>query len=152
MYRVIKAPQSFDDLRTFRTNVFLAGTIDNGASEDWQQVATNYILHNSDYNVMNPRREDWDSSWEQSINDDRFRQQVEWELDALEYCEKILMHFEASSMSPITLLEFGLYANSNKLVVSCPKSFWRVGNIEVVCSRHDIPLFDNLHEALKRIC
>ncbi len=101
---------------------------------------------------MNPRREDWDSSWKQSITDPKFKEQVEWELNCLDICDTILINFERDSLSPITLLEFGLHAKSGKVVVSCPKEFWRAGNIEVVCNKYGVPLFDNLHEALVYIC
>lgn len=152
MSRIIKAPQPISMIDKAQVSVFLAGTIDNGSSADWQQIATDYILSNTDYNIMNPRRDDWDSNWKQSITDPRFKEQVEWELDCMRMCDVILMHFEEKSLSPITLLELGLHANSGKVVVSCPKTFWRCGNVEVVCNRFSIPLYDDLTSALAHIC
>lgn len=58
------------------------------------------------------------------------------------------MHFEPDTMSPITLLELGLYASSGKLIVSCPKGFWRRGNVEIVCEKYKIPFFENLKHML----
>lgn len=45
-----------------RRSVFLAGTIDNGDSPDWQKrVETS--LSDLDVLVLNPRRSEWGSSW-----------------------------------------------------------------------------------------
>jgi hypothetical protein len=72
-------------------------------------------------------------------------------LDALEFADTILMHFVPDAKSPISLLELGLFAQSGKMLVSCPDGFWRKGNVEVVCDRFDIPLFDDLDSALNHL-
>ena len=143
---LFKAPQKvcFD---ANSMNLFLAGTIDQGNSEDWQTKVINHFK-DSPLTILNPRRDDWDVSWDQSIYNPQFREQVEWELDCLDKCSHILMHFEESSKSPITLLELGLYANSKKIIVSCPMKFWRRGNIEIISNKFKIPLFTNLVDAL----
>jgi hypothetical protein len=69
---------------------------------------------------------------------------VEWELEAQERAELILMYFAPSTKAPITLLELGLFARTGKLVVACPDGFWRKGNVEVVCSRYGVPLVGHL--------
>jgi hypothetical protein len=79
-----------------------------------------------------------------------FREQVEWELDALTRADLVLMHFEPATKAPVTLLELGLFASSGKLIVSCPDGYWRKGNVEVVCARFGVLLVDSLDEALLR--
>ncbi len=69
------------------------------------------------------------------------------ELDALDAADIIFMYFSPNTKSPISLLELGLYANTKKMLVCCPDGFWRKGNVEVVCERFDIPLFNNLNHA-----
>lgn len=59
------------------------------------------------------------------------------------------MYLDPNTKSPISLLELGLHANSKKLWVVCPDGFWRKGNVEVVCSLYDIPLFNSLDELKK---
>ena len=120
--------------------VFLAGSIEMGKAEDWQTKVTKGLSghDNESYVVFNPRRDDWDSSWEQKIENDQFREQVEWELTALDEADIIVMYFDPNTMSPISLLELGLYAASGKLVVYCPEGFWRKGNVDVVCKKYDI--------------
>lgn len=127
---------------------FLAGSIEMGKAIDWQTELGNWLV-DKEYNVFNPRREDWDSSWIQSYTDPNFNQQVKWELNALEKSDYIFMYLDPDTLSPISLLEFGLYADSGKLFVICPDGFYRKGNIEVVCSLHDIPLFNTIEEFKK---
>lgn len=119
--------------------VFLAGSIEMGAADDWQSLLT-AALSDRDVVVLNPRRDEWDASWRQSIDEPRFRGQVEWELDGLERADVIAMWFAPATRAPITLLELGLHARGGKVVVGCPDGFWRRGNIEIVCARFGIPL------------
>jgi hypothetical protein len=60
---------------------------------------------------------DWDSNWIPQLSDDHFKVQIDWELDALEHADIIAMVFKPSSKSPISLLDFGLYARAKKLIV-----------------------------------
>jgi hypothetical protein len=44
--------------------------------------------------------------------------------------------FDPKGMAPITLLELGLFAQSDKkIVVCCPDGYWRKGNVDILCSR-----------------
>ena len=137
---VIEAPNK---LEFTNNSIFLAGTIDNGDSFDWQSEVIK-SLNGFDITILNPRRKDWDSSWKQTFDDPQFNEQVNWELDALDKADFILMYFAPESKSPISLLELGLYANSNKLIVCCPDGFYRKGNVEIVCKRYGISLFNSL--------
>jgi hypothetical protein len=119
--------------------VFFAGSIEMGAAEDWQASLT-AALGERDVIALNPRRDEWDASWRQSIDEPRFRGQVEWELDGLERADVIAMWFAPATRAPITLLELGLHARGGKVVVGCPEGFWRRGNIEIVCARFGVPL------------
>lgn len=127
--------------------VFLAGSIDMGAAEDWQ-AAVAEELQEDDVILLNPRRDDWDASWVQRIDNPPFRQQVEWELDGLARADVIFMFLGAKSKAPISLLELGLHAQAGTIILCCSPQFWRRGNIEVLCHRHDIPLLDRLEDGL----
>ncbi len=69
--------------------IFLAGSIEMGIAEDWQNRVVDQ-LKNEDVVIFNPRRDNWDSSWVQSKDNPEFRQQVEWELNALEQSDFII--------------------------------------------------------------
>lgn len=135
-------PLQFDE-RT--PSVFLAGSIEMGAAEDWQTQLTNRL---TDLNIviLNPRRDAWDASWVQSLANPQFREQVEWELAGLERASLVAMYFAPATRAPITLLELGLCAPTGKVVVCCPEGFWRRGNVEVVCTRYGLPLVAGLAE------
>jgi hypothetical protein len=130
-----------------KKSIFLAGTIDNGQSIDWQ-ASVEEALSDLDILILNPRRDEWNATWEQSIENKQFKEQVEWELKGLEKVSQILIYFAPNSKSPISLLELGLHASSGKLTIVCPQGFWRRGNIEVVASRFTIPLYESLEEGL----
>ncbi|MCC6551722.1 MAG: nucleoside 2-deoxyribosyltransferase domain-containing protein [Polyangiaceae bacterium] len=118
--------------------LFLAGSIEMGAAEPWQ-AAFERALATRDVTIWNPRRDDWDASWKQSVDDPQFRGQVEWELEAQERADVIAMYFAPATRAPITLLELGLFARTGRLVVCCPEGFWRKGNVDVVCRRYGVP-------------
>lgn len=133
---------------TLNRTIFLAGSIEMGVAENWQDYVCR-LLKDTDYDVLNPRRDDWDSSWKQEIENDQFREQVNWELNGLETADHILMYFDPATKSPISLLELGLYANSNKIRVCCPYGFYRKGNVDIVCKRYNIKQFSGLKEMVE---
>jgi hypothetical protein len=119
-----------------------------GKAEDWQAELGDWLI-TKNYNIFNPRRKDWDSSWSQTYENPQFSQQVKWELNSLDKSDWVIMYLDPQTKSPISLLELGLFANSKKLLVVCPDGFWRKGNVEVVCSLYDIPLFNSIEELKK---
>lgn len=135
---VYRPPTSWQPRAGAKT-IFLAGSIEMGSAPNWQGelIAT---LADREITILDPRRDEWDASWRQSIDEPKFREQVEWELDGLDRADVIAMWFVPETRSPITLLELGLHARGGKLVIGCPDGFWRRGNIEVVCARYGIPL------------
>lgn len=126
--------------------VFLAGSIEMGVAEDWQTKLAN-DLKDVPVTLFNPRRDSWDSSWEQRITNEQFRHQVNWEMNMLECSDIIFLYLSPETKSPISLLELGLHADSGKMIVCCPDGFWRKGNVEIVCARHGIPLYDDVNRA-----
>ena len=117
--------------------VFLAGSIEMGAAGPWQ-ADLEASLAAAPVTIWNPRRDAWDASWRQSIDEPLFREQVEWELEAQERADLIAMYLAPGTLSPISLLELGLFAQSGKLVVCCPEGFWRRGNVQIVCRRYGV--------------
>lgn len=59
---VLKPLDNLDQVTRKNWSVFLAGSIEMGAAEDWQDKLTKLLNHpNIDY-ILNPRRDDWDST------------------------------------------------------------------------------------------
>jgi hypothetical protein len=119
-----------------------------GLAEQWQERVVQAMADVKGLVILNPRRDDWDSTWEQRADDPRFSEQVDWELDMLDAADVVVMYLAAGTKSPVSLLELGLYARSGKLKVCCPEGFWRRGNVEVVCRRYQIPMFATLDDLI----
>jgi len=147
--QIIK-PDSKDQRQVYDACFFLAGSIEMGAAEDWQKLVEDKFK-NDPVTIFNPRRDSWDSSWEQRIHSEPFYNQVTWELERLDESDIILMYFDPNTKSPISLLELGLYAKDEKIIVVCPDGFWRKGNVEIVCKREGIPMLKDLNEAVEYI-
>lgn len=128
-------------------SVFLGGSIEMGSAENWQKMVEDALV-DLPIILYNPRRDDWNASWEQRADNPPFREQVEWELNALEQASIIILYFQPGTKSPISLLELGLFASSNKLVVLCPDGFWRKGNVDIVCERYNVVQFENWRDVL----
>lgn len=146
---IIKAPKKFIDYLN-KPSVFLSGSIEMGEAEDWQ-ARIEKELNKLDILILNPRRDDWDISWKQDINNIQFKEQVEWELKAQEKSNIIALNFVVGTKSPITLLELGLFAGTGKLIVHCPEGFWRKGNVDIVCRRYKIKQVNNIKEFIEEI-
>ncbi len=142
----VKAPNDYSEEIHYMKSVFLAGSIEMGEADNWQDSMVKDLKDVEDLLLLNPRREEWDPSWEQDINNTKFREQVEWELDALKKATYIAIYYCPQTKAPITMMEFGLYAKNNpeKLVVCCPKGFLRKGNVDIVCQRYGIKQVDDL--------
>ncbi len=130
------------------TKIFLAGSIEMGAAENWQELIEDTFRHKTELVIFNPRRDDWDSSWVQKESNGQFNYQVNWELDKLTEADIIFMYFAPDTKSPISLLELGLYADTKKMIVVCPDNFWRKGNVDIVCNRYDIPIYETLDKGI----
>ena len=143
--KVIKAP---DSIKGVWNGVFLAGSIEMGKAVDWQSEITDKCKEGEisvgGLTIFNPRRDDWDSSWEQDIKNKKFKEQVEWELGALEQAKKIVLYIDPKTISPITILELGTHIKSGKLCVCCPEGFYRKGNVDVICEFYGVPMVDDI--------
>ena len=130
--------------------LFLAGSIEMGTAEHWQNRVIEALKDCKRLTIYNPRRDDWDSSWVQSIDNPQFIEQVEWELDNLQRANLAIFYFDPSTKSPITLMELGMMSNpwSPRTLVVCPKGFWRRSNVEFFCAREGIEFFETLDDAI----
>jgi hypothetical protein len=154
MTAIVKYPPCFFNKPALleAPSVFLAGTIEMGASEDWQTYAIGKLDRFASV-IYNPRRSDWDSSWRQEIDEPNFNTQVNWELDHIDKADIVIMYFAPGTKSPITLLELGIVAARypEKLHVCCPEGFWRKGNVDIVCNRFGVKMYESLDVMLESI-
>lgn len=148
--KVIYPPNSIEIPENYKS-IFLAGSIDMGTAEDWQRRIIQHFNPTDTICFLNPRRKDWDNSWEQSIHNPQFYEQVNWELDGIEKADKVIFYFAPNTKAPITLMELGLNAHKGKSIVYCPEGYWRKGNVDIVCQRFSIQQVINLDELIAQL-
>jgi len=169
--QIVEAPSSLKPFLVSKAiKVFIAGSIELGKARDWQtefieKLNKERSLKKVDVVLFNPRRRDWNDSWREDINNPQFREQVEWELEAQKIANIIPMHFEPKALAPITLMEFGLNIQlrcvamqvdgwnfiprlPSRLVVHCPKGFWKKGNVDIICARYNIKQVETLSDLI----
>lgn len=131
MVSVVTAPNPLQEYA--QVKVFLAGTIEEGKSLDWQQETIKYIQDNHgavDIAVFNPRREMWSS-----LDQENLEEQITWELKNLHNADIVFLSFLEDSKSPVSMLEFGMLCekinndSGQILIVVCPEKFYRYDNI-----------------------
>jgi hypothetical protein len=137
-------PDNISKRSRSKTTIFLAGSIEMGTATEWQTEISEFLTNMGGFHIFNPRRPDWNNEIKQEYSDPSFYQQVNWELNALEQSDIILMYFDPNTKSPISLLEFGLYAKTGKLRVICPEGFWKKGNVDIVCDRYNVRMLTSL--------
>lgn len=154
--QVVKPPHH-ENYRPNDLTVFLAGSIEMGVAEPWQDRLT-YLLQNMhNLTLFNPRRDAWDSSWEQVKQNPQFSEQVNWELDKLlNVADVAVFYFDPATRSPVTMLELGLAIGKQNetgqhIIVCCPNGFWRKGNIDIVCENHEVQQVETIDELADEI-
>jgi hypothetical protein len=139
------------DPPTYRKfSVFTAGSIEMGRAVQWQKLMAQ-SLSDLPITILNPRRGNWDPNVTPEAKDKAFAAQVVWELEALHSATVICFFFDVTTMSPITLLELGLWAQSRKIVVCCGEKYWRNGNVEIVCKRYGVPFVKNFEDLVPEV-
>jgi len=155
---VYKAPQKYPSDSKF--TIFLGGSIEMGKAELWQEALTEK-LKDFDIRILNPRRDDYDAGQKQSIDNPYFKEQVTWELDGLDRADLIVMYLQPDTLSPISMMEIGLYINTldwnKQMIICCPSGFWRRGNIEILVDRFPfhcklVDSFDDLEKMIIEKC
>ena len=72
----IKPETPFSEVPYYGLKVFLAGSIEMGAAENWQDAITKDFEDYEDLIFLNPRRDSWDFSQEQSQQNPQFNYQA----------------------------------------------------------------------------
>lgn len=144
---IIKPPNQLPHVKMLNKSLFLAGSIDMGVAVDWQKTVQNE-LQDLEGTIFNPRRDTWDPTWEQSLKNPKFVEQVNWEMDALNMAETIMVYFDPNTKSPITFFELGYNIKSGRVILCCPDGFWRKGNIEVYAQRQRMKVHNTLNEMI----
>lgn len=146
---IIKAPNKINIYPNEKI-VFLAGSIDMDKVIKWQDEISLFIKNRRQCTILNPRRDDWDNTWQQSYDDIRFNQQVTWEQTGIRLADLVVFVFDANDKAPITLMELGLAVGlGKKCIVWCPEDYWKYGNVEMLCHLNGIGLHNLFFDTFK---
>ena len=144
-------------------SIFLAGSIDMGAAENWQQDVIDRLDkvkgHSGPHIIYNPRRATWTAGTDITTTNPDFVTQVEWELHYIRRAKVVFFNFVPGGLAPITLLELGLVAGCaaeagrfhEKVIICCPPGYWRAGNVEVVAGRFGFDFYTDFETAYQRL-
>ena len=110
-----------------RHRVYLAGST---KGDNWQG---RFVREMSGLNVdvFNPRNNVVDG-------------QYGWEIDHLNIATVIALYFDPKDPSPSGLLTLGMFAKTDRLIVCCPKIFYKKGDVDIICEREDIHTIETL--------
>lgn len=133
--------------------IFLAGSIEMGKAEMWQDRLAAEVADIEDVVLFNPRRDDWDSSWKQDPTPGtQFHEQVSWELEHIHKADLVVFYFDPNTQSPITLLELGYVLGSGKqALVCCPDGYFRKGNVVITSELTRTPVFNTFDELVENL-
>ena len=71
----------------------------------------------------------------------------------MEKADLICFSFDANTVDVVPLMELGLWAVSEKVIICCDYKYRRAGNVHLVCERYQIPCvekFEDLFAAIKK--
>lgn len=122
--------------------IFLAGSIDLNLKNNWRRKVVETIGNKFDF--FDPTITNHDQ-----LNDVQMKTHIEWELNALELSDIILLNFLPESKSPISLVELGMYVKTTKLIVVCPDNFYQSRYIKTLCVSYNTPHFVDLKSVFK---
>lgn len=120
-------------------SLFLSGQISprcDSTPQTWQSSLANALSH-LPLTVFNPHRPDWDSSWKSDPDFPPLNEQVNWELDAIEGSDLVVVSFAPGSDAPVTLMEFGLAVGRDPKKVICwlGEGYSKSVNVVLLCRR-----------------
>lgn len=138
---LVKAPNRAFTASVY--NIFLAGAIDNGEAEQWQDIVYEKLKPTIPTVAFNPRRDDWDAD----ASEELITAQINWELEALNEADLVIFYIPGNSKAPITLLELGLILGSDKdCLIYCDPEYYRFLNVKTTCEFFHEKLYTDKEE------
>ncbi len=138
--QVIKSPDTFEKSED-QISIFLGGSIDKTASPDWREALINDLSMKSYQErlvVINPRHDGWANRGHRNTDNQDFRTHVRWELNHQSKADLLVYYFCNDTVSPITLLEFGIHHKKAPVVVLEPQ-YQRFDKMVLTCEYLGVP-------------
>lgn len=118
--------------------IFLAGSIDHKKGKNWREEISDYIQEswfdsedNTDHiTIYSPRRAD--DVWKPDME----VEQAAWDMSMLDMSDYIILHLTGDTVSPVSLLELGIYMKSPNLYLSVDSSYTRKHIVELYVANY----------------
>ena len=113
--------------------IFLAGSIDQPEDNHWRKRAIDFMRdswfnakeNNTSITVYSPRRDD--NTWLPEYENE----QATWDMSMLAMVDYIVLHLTGDTISPVSLLELGMFAGDPRLRLSVDDSYSRKQIVEL---------------------
>lgn len=138
---ILKPTNNIENLSQDKELLFLAGTMASGEVGNWRSEVI--LGLGNRFNYLDPTNKNHNK-----LKATQMQNHIGWELEALKRADKIILNFLPESLSPISLVELCIYVASNKLIVLCPKGFYKNRYINILCKKYNTPYFDKLSDSL----
>jgi len=121
-----------------RIFIFLAGSIDYSINNWRNQLSEKF---SDQYHFLDPTHHNLSC-----LSNEELKKHIQWELDGLSIADLIILNLLPNSQSPISLVEMGLYVKSGKLIVICPKEFYKSRYVYTLCEKYNAPVFNEIKQ------
>lgn len=145
----MKIVRTFEQIpTTTEPSIFLAGPVDRNGIDRWRDSALDYLRTMSFAGIVFvPEFEKRITKHDRSSADFYY-----WEREALEKATVVLFWVPRTKAMPglTTNIEFGEWSISHpsKVILAFPKNALSMDSLEVRARERDIPIFNNLQQAL----
>ena len=134
--KVMTPKDDLNNLQDEEFKVFLAG----GMQSPWRAELITKLEDLPNLILIDPTVEDWDKEVGKSSADNpKFIKQTDWEHQGLEASDMQVFHFDASSVSPISLFELGMFKTTGT-VLCVKEGYENSGYLEFVSRRYGLPI------------
>ena len=118
---------SLNNIQTSKRSIFLAGSIDF-SSKNWRQRVVRKL--GDKYLYFDPTNCNYDN-----LSTQEMENHIKWEFEAMQRADIVLLNLLPNSLSPISLVELGLNIHLGKLLVICPKEFYKSVYVHLIDRR-----------------
>jgi hypothetical protein len=137
-------------------SVILIGSEDNGEWKPWKDTIVSRLedkTSDEGFNlvVFDPERKEWETNWQHMTEGSRYKSQVRWELEHMEEVDVVVLYLGKGISSSMAMMELGLLARTNRLVLFCPDDEFGSKNVKIFCERYEVTRVEKLDALLAEV-
>lgn len=144
MAQVLKPREDFKNIKEDNVVIFLAGNMGN----PWREEIIKYLESENVENItaIDPTVEDWGNDvGEEREDNEKFLNQTRWEHLGLLKADIEVFYFDASSLAPISLLEFGLF-KTPETILYVEDDYEKSGYLKIIAQRFGLSVVQTMKE------